>query len=129
MAVLGRDDILGSDDLRRELVECPEWHGDVWVQELNGLQRGEFATRFMPNKDEPPDMSRVDVVLGAMSMVDDSGNVLFSDTDVEALGKKSGAALARVTKVAMWLSGLSDKEVGDMTEDFGVSPNADSASG
>ena len=126
---LSREDILGADDLARELVACPEWGDSVWVQELNGLQRGEFGSAFMTRDDEPPDMSRVHAVLGALSMVDDDGNPLFSATDVEALGKKSGTALERITKVAMRLSGLSDEDMEVTSEDFGERPNADSASG
>ena len=123
---LSREDILGANDLARELVECPEWGDSVWVQELNGLQRVEFGAAFMTKDDEPPDMSRIHAFLGALSMVDEDGNRLFSGADVEALGKKSGTALDRVTKVAMRLSGLSDEDMEEMVEDFGEGPSSDS---
>ena len=55
----------------------------------------------------------------AIGIIEDAdGNRLFSHLDVEALGQKSAKALDRVFSTAMELSGLSDKDVEDMTENL-----------
>jgi len=48
--------------------------------------------------------------LAAMTIIGDDGNLLFSESDVQALGKKSAAALKRVADVASELSGLDQKK-------------------
>jgi hypothetical protein len=49
--------------------------------------------------------------LVALALVDEGGQRLFSDTDVVALGKKSGVALTRVFRAAMRLNAIGDTEV------------------
>jgi hypothetical protein len=47
-------------------------------------------------------------------MVDAKGQRLFSDAEAHALGKKSGAALERVSSVAMRLAGLTQDDVEEL---------------
>ena len=49
--------------------------------------------------------------LVARCMVDDVGDRIFADSDVEALGKKSAQALDRLFGVAMRLSALQSGQV------------------
>ena len=40
--MLTREQILGSDDLKRQTVAVPEWGGDVFVRMLTGGERDAF---------------------------------------------------------------------------------------
>jgi DNA-binding transcriptional MerR regulator len=54
--------------------------------------------------------------LCAATAVDENGNRLFSEKDVELLGKKSSAALDRCVKVAQKLNRLTETELDDLTK-------------
>jgi hypothetical protein len=60
--------------------------------------------------------------------VDDDGNRVFGDNDIEVLGGKSAAALNRLFAVASRLSGLSGSDVEELTENFGETPGGSSSS-
>jgi len=38
MAILSRDAILGSDDLKKEVVSVPEWGGEVVIATMTGVR-------------------------------------------------------------------------------------------
>ena len=40
--LLSRDDILGSDDLRLERVDVPEWNGVLYVRVMTAGERDQF---------------------------------------------------------------------------------------
>lgn len=126
---LSREDILGADDLKHEVVQCPEWGGDVIVWEMNGKERDEFEMSFETEEDEPPNNVNVRARLAAISIRGDDGRRLFTWEDVEQLGTKSGKALTRVIKVAQRLSAVSEEEIDEIIEDFGEGPRIDLASG
>jgi hypothetical protein len=44
-------------------------------------------------------------------VVDEAGVQMFTEADVEALGRKSSAALERVCKIAQRLNGLGDADL------------------
>ena len=50
MAVLGRDDILGADDLETRRVECPKWGGTVLLQEMTAATYEEFEENVVTAK-------------------------------------------------------------------------------
>jgi hypothetical protein len=47
-------------------------------------------------------------------VVDEQGNRMFSEADIEALGRKSAAALERVCKVAQALNGIGEAELEEL---------------
>jgi hypothetical protein len=67
--------------------------------------------------------------LVALTVVDEEGNRIFSDSDASALGKKSAAALDRVFEVAQRLSGLRPEDVEELSKNFGSDQSEDSISG
>ena len=114
--LLSKDDILQAQDLPIERVSVPEWSGEVLVRGLTGAERDKFEASIVIRKGDKaefnPDNMRAKLV--ALCVVDEQGNRLFSDKDVEFLGKKSAAALDRVFQVAQRLSGISPGAVEDL---------------
>src|SRR5690606_20312294 len=96
--LLTREAILQAEDLPTEDVEVPEWGGVVRVRGLTGAERGAFEQSIVDarGKGARMNLQNVRARLVALAVVDESGNRLFSDADVEALGRKSGRALNRV---------------------------------
>lgn len=120
MAYLTRDVILEAEDLLYEDVEVPEWGGTVRVRGMTGAERDAFESEVVEQRGKKArlNMQNFRAKLVARSVVDEEGKRLFSDKDAHNLGKKSAAALDRVFGVAQRLSGLSDKDVEELVENF-----------
>jgi hypothetical protein len=108
--MLTRDQILSTDDLKRELVEVPEWGGSVYVAMMSGGARDAWESSLM-GKNGKVDMEDVRAKLAAACIVDESGVRLFTASDVAALSKRSSVALDRVVTVARRLNRLGEKEI------------------
>lgn len=114
MAILTRDQALAADDLRKEEVQVPEWGGSVFVRNMIGTERDDYEAFFVNNK-QP--FKNIRARIAAATVCDEHGVLLFSVADVEALGKKSGAALDRIFDVAKRLSCLNKEDIDEMGND------------
>lgn len=109
---LTRDQILEANDLQKESVEVPEWGGSVLVATMSGRARDAWEQSLVAGKGV--NMENIRARLVAFTVVDDQGNRMFSDGDVDALGRKSGAALDRVVDVARRLNKLTERDLEDI---------------
>ena len=107
--MLNRNDILNTQDLPTETVNVPEWGGDVIVKTMTGLQRDKFEQAVF--HDGIKDLVNIRARLCSMSIVDEAGKALFSDIDIEVLGRKNAKALDRVFAIAKKLSGIGRAEM------------------
>jgi L-ascorbate metabolism protein UlaG (beta-lactamase superfamily) len=135
MAILTKDQIFKADDIKSEVVPVEEWGGEVIVQGLTGHQRDEWEksmTVTTPGKGgrtrRDVDMTDFRARLAVLCVVDEQGQRLFHDGDIHQLAGKSGAALDTVYTVAARLSGISEKDVEDLTKDFGKEPDGGGSS-
>lgn len=131
MTLLTKSAILSADDLKTEDVEVPEWGGAVRVRAFSGRERDAFEASLVrgDGKDRKVDLTNMRARLVALTVVDETGQKLFTHEDVDLLGAKSGAALDRVFAVAQKLNGLSAADVEDLTKNSSGAPSADSTSG
>ena len=131
MTLLTKSAILSADDLKTEDVEVPEWGGTVRVCAFSGRERDAFEASLVrgDGKDRKVDLTNMRARLVALTVVDETGQKLFTHDDVDLLGAKSGAALDRVFAVAQKLNGLSAADVEDLTKNSSGAPSADSTSG
>ncbi len=113
---LTREAILQINDLPAEDVEVPEWSGVVRVRGLTAAERDQFEQSIVETrgKNTRVNLRNIRAKLVALTVVDEQGNRVFSDSDVEALGRKSAAALNRVFEVAQRLSGLRPEDVEEL---------------
>ncbi len=120
MALLSRDAILAADDREYEVVPCPEWGGEVRLRSLTGAERDAYEQSLVQTRGKSREMNlrNARAKLVALCAVDENGNRLFTDADVNALGKKNAKPLDRLFDVARRLSGLSEDDVDRLTEDF-----------
>jgi hypothetical protein len=127
---LSRDDILKKDDLPTEEVHVPEWGGTVLVRGMTGRERDEFEASMAQQRGgqlvQNWANTRAKIVIRCT--VDEDGKRLFDAADIDVLGEKSGAALDRVFEVATRLSGMGEKDVEDLTANFGGANGASSSS-
>lgn len=137
--LLTGEDILEADDLETRDIEVPEWGGTVRVRGLTGEERDRFESELA---EATPDSKVVEVrgqkqrmnmvnaraKLVARCCIDENGERLFSDTQISELAKKSGRALDRVYEVAQELSGITEEELEEITENLDGTPSANSTS-
>ena len=128
--LLTKDAILTANDLVTEDVEVPEWGGAVRVRSISGAERDAFEQAIVTRKGKnvTTNMANIRAKMVALSLVDESGQRLFSDSDVVALGRKSAAALDRVFSVAQRLAGLTDTDVDELAENLETGQNEGSTS-
>ena len=119
--LLSKDQILAADDIQSERVLIPEWGGEVMVRGLTGAQRDQWEAGLTVRRGKQmvPDMRDFRARLVVLCAVDETGALVFGPGDVDALSGKSGAALDRLYDAAAKLSGISEKDVEDLTGDFG----------
>lgn len=124
MALLNKDQILGADDLPTEDVEVPEWGGTVRVRGLTGTERDRFEVQVSAARKDGKEVD-IRATYAGRCMVDEGGKRLFTDKELAALGRKSGAALDRIFDVVRRLSGMTDGKLKEASEDFEPAPTED----
>jgi hypothetical protein len=98
---LSAEDIFGAEDIKTVEVEVPEWGGIVRLRMMSGEEAAQFSR--MVEKDK----GNANLKVLAMCAVNEAGDLLFTEEDVERLKKKSLAAIARLAKEAMRINGVS----------------------
>lgn len=110
--MLTREQILAAKDLPRELVNVPEWGGEVYVSTMTGSARDAWEASLL-GKDRKVDLTNARSKLVAACLVDEGGTLLFTADDIAALGGKSSSALERVSKVAQRLNRITEDDLDD----------------
>ncbi len=134
---LDRATLLGLDDLPIEAVYIPEWRAWVNVRAMTAGQRDQLEADMvkLTSNGRSANEVTVDVNLATlrakivvMSVVDEAGEPLFTLEDMTAIASKNAAAIDRIFMVAQRLSGLSDRDVDDLTKNSGSDQSGDSDS-
>jgi len=115
---LTRDTVLKAKDLLSEKVEVPEWGGQVCVRCMTGTERDAFESEAYSfrGKDLQVNRENFRARLLVRTLADDKGERLFADSDLAALGGKSGKVLDRLFTIAMRINGLSREDVEELTK-------------
>lgn len=101
-----RDQILAADDIESEIVPVPQWSVEVEVRGMSGTARATFLQSYT-NEDGSVNWSALYPSLLIATVHDPAtGERVFQDGDEDVINAKSGAALEKVAKVALRLSGM-----------------------
>ena len=122
---LSRNDILKASDIKTEEVNIPEWGGSVLVRGLSGVERGLYESSLAPKGVDGKsvfDTVYLRIKMLVIVCVDEKGHPLFTEADIEALGKKSAGPIERLFEVASRLSGLSEKDAQVIEENLKNAP-------
>lgn len=115
MGILNRDAILGVKDITKEKVHVESWGGDVYVQGMSGTERDAFESSIL-GKDGKMTTENIRAKLLVRTIVDKEGNRIFSDGDIEVLGKKSAKAIDLLFEKSQKLNRLSDEDIEDLAK-------------
>lgn len=135
--MISKDQILQAKDLTKEKVMVPEWIGKeqapeeafVFVRCLTGTERDKFESEIVQSRGKSLDvnMQNLRAKLLVRTIVDEEGNRLFTDTDINELGAKNASVLDKLFSIAQRLSGLTKEDVEDLTKNSGATSSGDSA--
>jgi hypothetical protein len=128
---LSADAILGTDDVKFEDVDIPEWGGTVRVRSLTGTDRDAFEASNREFRGGElvfnPENQRAKLV--ARSLINpETGERLFTDLQIGQLGLKNAAVLDRLYEVAARLSGLAASSDEDAEGNSEAAPSGGSGS-
>ncbi len=131
MPILTREEILAAEDIGRELVAIPEWGGEVWVYGMTAAERDHLERSLVQTKGKEvqTNMENIRAKMAAISIRDEDGKRIFSESDIHELGRKSAAALDRIFDVAQRLSGVSKQDVEELSKNFESDQSDGSTSG
>lgn len=113
--MLKREQILEAPDLKVEIVQVPEWHGEVGVRCMCGTDRDAYEISLI-GEGGKLNLTDTRAKLLARTLCDEKGEPLFTIADVQALGKKSAGALDRLVDVARRLNGIGQHEIEDLAK-------------
>jgi hypothetical protein len=131
VALLTKASILASKDLKTETVDVPEWGGQVTIRTMTGADRDAFENSLFVmdgNGTRRTDMTNMRAKLVALTVVDDSGNPMFTLQEAANLGEKSSAALQRIFAVAQALNGMGTDGLAAAEKNSKPEPSAVSTS-
>jgi hypothetical protein len=112
MAILSKEQILAASDLKRVTVAMPEWGGEVILQEMTLEQRLSFEQAL------DPEGNNMRCAIVAFCAVNEAGELLFTLEDVQALAKKNGKAIIRLSSKAIRLNRVQEREIEAEKENF-----------
>ena len=110
--MLTKEEILQVSDVETEVVDIPQWKGSVTVRGLTAQERDKYEDSLIDGKKR--NMANARAKLFVMSVVDDTGKLMFTERDAIHLGRKSAAAVDLVFDVAMKLSGMTEKDIEEL---------------
>lgn len=105
MAILTKTAILSADDFEYADVPCPEWGGDVRVRGLTAADQAFIAK--LTNQDKKEVLTLTVFIRG---VVDESGERIFSASDMDSLKTRSYAVVERVAKKIIELTSPGDAD-------------------
>ncbi len=114
---LTKEQIINVNDLETKELYVKEWKASVRIRTLSSWERDKFEGSLFKQGDlKKPTMTNFRAKLVALVLVDEVGKRMFSEVEVEQLGRKSAAAMDSIFTEAQNMSGLTPKDVEDMTK-------------
>lgn len=111
--MLTREAILNSPGPAREKVDCPALGGEVYVRQITVGERDVFeAASGRLKAADRKRLARARIV--ALVTVDEAGEPLFREEDVEALAGKPNAALEPIVDAHVRLNEMTRRDAADL---------------
>lgn len=105
-----KEQVLNTNDLLTKIIDVPEWNCNVIVRTMSGFVREEFEEYWRTLSG--PKCFRA--ILCAFCIVDEEGNRIFDNSDIDALSKKSASALDKIADACVSLNKIGQDEIGEL---------------
>lgn len=114
MGMLTREEILQKQDLKTRKVDIPEWDGHVFIRPMTSTERDNWESKVLSENGKTPPQLRA--TLASQLVCDETGKQLFSEEDIEALGKKSAAAINKIFEEVLGLNKITDEDINELAK-------------
>ena len=104
MALLTKDQILASDDTEYTDLEVPEWGGTIRIAVMSGWARDRYEAMLYRDRDKLETVDNLRARFLSFCMIDENGDLMFTEADILELGQKSSKALGRIFDAATELN-------------------------
>lgn len=112
-----RDRILAADDISRESLEVPQWGVTLEIRTMTAVQRSGML-KASALEGGGVDIDRLyPMLIVACAFDPETGEPVFTSSDIGALQEKSSAAVELVAQHAMKMSGMNVNAVDDEGKD------------
>lgn len=103
-----------------EEIYVPEWGIYVRVRGLTGRERDQFESSLVSvnGRSTTLRVENVRARLVALTVVDENGERLFRDDEIDEIGQLDARGLDRIFQAALRLSGLSANSIEEITQNF-----------
>jgi len=129
MPILGREQIIGAEDIKIQTVPVPEWGGTVCVRTISAGDWDDFENSLVEIVDgnkKKADLDDYRARFASIVICDTDGNKLFFKSDIDALTQKSKIGLDRVVEAGRELNGIADGDEEEIVENLKPTPDGDS---
>ncbi len=131
--MLSREAIIEAKDLPQEVVDVPEWGGEVLVRGMSSAERDAYMDAHvkiegMVEGKPTVTIANSEALLVAKCLINEDGKRLFKDSEAPILAKKSGAVVHRISAIVERLSGLGAEDLKAMEKNSETPQGEDSAS-
>jgi hypothetical protein len=120
---LNKAKILAAKDVKVESHPVPEWGGEVYIKTLSGTERDAFEDAYSSDK-----MKNFRVRFLVLTLCDENGERLFSDSEVEELGKKSATVISKLFEKAWGINAFRAEDVEALGKDSATDQSEGSTS-
>lgn len=110
-----------------------EWDGEVFIKTLTGAERDQLEASIIQlsadGRTQKMKLDKLRSMLAFLAVCDDEGVRVFdSESDIEAIAKKSASALDRIAVKVQELAGMSQEDVSGLLQSLKKDQPADSPS-
>lgn len=120
---LSKKAILAANDVKLEEVNVPEWGGSVHIKVLSGTDRDKFEDAYATEK-----MKNFRARFLVMTLCDENGERLFTDAEMDELGKKSSVVIAKIFDKAWALNAFRNEDIEALGKDSATDQSEGSTS-
>lgn len=125
MPALTKEQILAVEDCSLLKLSVPEWGGDVFIRVMTVGERDAYENEWQRKKETGVDDFRTKFLIRCL--VDEKGNRLFDNSDVQRFATKSARIMNRVWLAAMEHNNLSDSTIEELAKNSEPGPTAGSS--
>lgn len=113
MKKLTRADFLSANDmdLKEYVIKAPGYNGSVYLKKMTAKDQIVFE-EMSSGKEK----SNILTKLIVMCVCDEHGNLLFTDSDIEALNNKSASAVLELSNAILESNYMSDSDIEDLAK-------------
>lgn len=109
---LTAEQILAADDLGLLEVKVKEWGDSVYIRVMSVAERDAYERKWIGKRETGVENFRTEYLVRVLC--DEKGNLLFTKDQIEKLGQKSGAVMARLFDAAIKHNAMSEADVEEL---------------